>query len=999
MMVEKSPSGDQSTQRRRSTRIVQTVPMTVIGTDALGQPFKERTSALIINCHGCKYQSKHFVMKDSWVTFEIAHPEAGKEPRRVRAKVVWVQRPRTVQELFQIATQLEIPGNVWGVAFPPDDWFPYSEDQPAESTTIPGPSAPAAQPPAPPPSETMVIPPTPPTTPGKVTVMPGAGVSGETAASIERHIQRLLADARGQIQKAAREAASAAVTTETGNLLREVEAQLRAAAKKAIESVAGPYVDEAVRQALEQFQKNYTSQTLGLQEQWKKEVETQLAKATEQMVSHMSESGLAVQAEFDGKTRSTLDQAAAQLSTIEHRMMELRSEIAESTAASQARLQNVNEQVDAAVAQAAQQWRDRLNVQEEESLAHLKSLEEGVRKLKEEIAAATQNEIPQIQRAWREQLETDMAVAGTDWNNLVQSAMTGASEQMSTRLQEMAQNAAFKTERDIAVRIGSLKKEFEQSAADAVKTHVAVRAEIEKELYHAKDSIDALKSAAAQAEEHRAKSEALLREAATQLDQQYQNLLGAHSAALQEQSSAHIAEMSGKAESTLHSMNEQAETKLRAMTETSDAKLRTLTEAADAQLAAMAQKNEAHLVEMNARSGAVINTMADQLRPAFDARAQESLAQFLNTVEGELSPRLESAREACRELASGEKRAEEALFAQTEKLLRASEENIRVAEGKLKEILSQVHRDFENISRVTLEKRVEELDSKSADAQHGTFEALYKAAEWYQKKAQAAMQTALEKGVEQASAQLRDHAGEVSRLFSQELDHYSRSYTEHTQAQLEESSKDMVERARSDMSQAHQAQAASFTDDVHRIAKEKLSNFADESSGVRDEMAAQMEAHSTKVKARWAEHAGQSFTEFQDQLATQLTDSLGQAQKEFQASLLPILDSWRADREAQHKEWLEHMATSTAEGMDQYRQKLDNVSNTWMFASVTTLNQHSHNVIEALQKTAEQRLRATCSNVLTGLAEAMRKQLLGISAEIAGPANGTNGKTNGGNGN
>jgi hypothetical protein len=994
MMVEKNPSSDQSTQRRRSTRIVQTVPMTVTGTDALGQPFKERTSALIINCHGCKYQSKHFVMKDSWVTFEIAHPEPGKEPRRARAKVVWVQRPRTVQELFQIAAQLEISGNIWGVAFPPDDWFPYAEDQ-APVAEIPAPGAPAAQTPAgPSASQTLVIPPA---APGKVAMMPGPALTGETAASIERHIQRLLTDARGQIQKSAREAASAAVTAETGNLLREVEAQLRAAAKKAIESVAGPYVDEAVRQALDQFQKNYTSQTLGLQEQWKKGVESQLAQATDQMVARMGETGVIVQSEFDLKVRSSMDQAAAQLSEIEHRMMELRTEIAAGTAASQARLQAVNEQVDAAVAQAAQQWRERLNLQEEESLAHLKALEEGVRKLKEEIAAATDNEIPQIHRAWREQLETDMALAGTDWNNLVQSAMTGASEQMSTRLSEMAQHAAMKTERDIAVRIGHLKKAFEQSAADAVKTQVAARSEIEKDLYRARDSMDALTAAAAQADEHRAKSEALLREAAVQLDQQYQNLMGAHSAALQEKSSTHLAEMTSKANATLQALSEQAAARLRSMEETSDARLRALTEAADAQLAAMAQKNDAHLVEMNARSGAIINTMADQLKPAFDSRAQESLAQFLHHVENELAPRLESARQACRELASGEKRAEEALFTQTEKLLRASEENIRVAEAKLQEILTQVHKDFENISRVTLEKRVEELDAKSADAQHGTFEALYKAAEWYQKKAQAAMQAALEKGVEQASGQLRDHAGEVSRLFSQELDHYSRSYTEHTQAQLEESSKDMVERARSDMSQAHQTQAASFSDDVHRIAREKLGNFAEESSGVRDEMATQLEAHANKVKARWAEHAGQSFTEFQDQLAVQLTDSLGQAQKEFQASLLPILDSWRADREAQHKEWLEHMAAATAEGAEQYRQKLDNVSNTWMFASVTTLNQHSHNVIEALQKTAEQRLRATCSNVLNGLAEAMRKQLLGISAELAGPANGpANGKTNGG---
>ena len=92
--------------------MVQTVPITVSGTDALGQPFKERTSALVINCHGCKYQSKHYVLKNNTVMLEIAHPEAGQPARNVRARVVWVQRPRTVQELFQVAVQLEIPGNV-----------------------------------------------------------------------------------------------------------------------------------------------------------------------------------------------------------------------------------------------------------------------------------------------------------------------------------------------------------------------------------------------------------------------------------------------------------------------------------------------------------------------------------------------------------------------------------------------------------------------------------------------------------------------------------------------------------------------------------------------------------------------------------------------------------------------------------------------------------------------------------------------------------------------
>src|SRR5579863_9076502 len=129
-------------RKRRSTRIVQAVPLMVGGVDALGRPFNERTSTLIINCHGCRYQSKHYVLKNMWVTLEVPHSEAGQPPRSVRGRVAWIQRPRTVRQLFQVALELETPGNTWGIAFPPPDWFAppesgtvvqRSEDAPAES--------------------------------------------------------------------------------------------------------------------------------------------------------------------------------------------------------------------------------------------------------------------------------------------------------------------------------------------------------------------------------------------------------------------------------------------------------------------------------------------------------------------------------------------------------------------------------------------------------------------------------------------------------------------------------------------------------------------------------------------------------------------------------------------------------------------------------------------------------------------------------------------------
>src|SRR5713101_3905113 len=149
IMSEGSANPATELRKRRSTRIVQAVPLVVTGVDALGRPFVERTSSLIINCHGCRYQSKHYVLKNMWVSMEIPHAESGQSPRTVRGRVAWIQRPRTVRQLFQVALELEVSGNVWDIAFPPEDWVAFPEltqvvmklDAAPEASPLPPPMA------------------------------------------------------------------------------------------------------------------------------------------------------------------------------------------------------------------------------------------------------------------------------------------------------------------------------------------------------------------------------------------------------------------------------------------------------------------------------------------------------------------------------------------------------------------------------------------------------------------------------------------------------------------------------------------------------------------------------------------------------------------------------------------------------------------------------------------------------------------------------------------
>lgn len=116
-------------EKRRSTRVVQAVPIVVKGHDALSNKFQESTTTVMISCSGCKYQTRHYVPKGSEVSLEIRHREPGRSPRIVPSRVVWVQRPRSYRELFHVAVEFLIPGNVWTIDSPPEDWFPCPEDE------------------------------------------------------------------------------------------------------------------------------------------------------------------------------------------------------------------------------------------------------------------------------------------------------------------------------------------------------------------------------------------------------------------------------------------------------------------------------------------------------------------------------------------------------------------------------------------------------------------------------------------------------------------------------------------------------------------------------------------------------------------------------------------------------------------------------------------------------------------------------------------------------
>ena len=117
---------------RRSTRIERPVPLLISGHDGLGQEFLERTSAVSLNLHGCRYPSRHDTHVGEWITLQIGEAPLGEIVTTVKAQVRSVQIPRNPRDLYHVGVELEKPANVWRVPAPPPDWLTAAERLKAE---------------------------------------------------------------------------------------------------------------------------------------------------------------------------------------------------------------------------------------------------------------------------------------------------------------------------------------------------------------------------------------------------------------------------------------------------------------------------------------------------------------------------------------------------------------------------------------------------------------------------------------------------------------------------------------------------------------------------------------------------------------------------------------------------------------------------------------------------------------------------------------------------
>jgi hypothetical protein len=899
MNSESAANASTELRKRRSTRIVQAVPLVVTGVDALGRPFVERTSSLIINCHGCRYQSKHYVLKNMWVTMEIPHPETGQPPRSVRGRVAWIQRPRTVRQLFQVALELEVSGNVWGIGFPPEDWFTFpDETRPAPkleaAAESPQLAQPAHEPETAPILDETELPPA--IGSDNLRVFPSPASATDASLQLARQVARLVADAKQQIQAATREAASHAVSAERRLSFEQWE-QKFAAGRAEIANETARALEKLQQETDQHSRVAHAAAAEALRTELPRWLAPQLEQLTRDLTSRLSQEAVAQRGEN------------AQQSSVAAESLKTACQKAEETAS---RLRTQAEQAEAQITAraeaAARTLEESAKQQEESANAQREALKATANEAQQQAATA----LADVQASWHEQVTREIEAAQERWRQSIENTLAEAQDRAAGGLNEHVRSLFAQLQDEVARHAAALR----ESAGIAVT-------ESEQRL-------------------------ASLRQAVQEHFQQLESVL-ARAAETSAHLEHHSAQLQDSQQQALGHFNSHVD------------------EVVNLRRTELRRESESHFEQMNAR-----------IQKTFEETSKQTLAQFGRQIKEIVQPHVSQTEEAIHRLVGGRSMLDAALTLQQDRIRTSADEAFAESLARFRENLGSVEQILQESTQTITGRGLTEMEGKVSDLKHQVIEELLKSAEWYEKKAQTQIQNQSEKAVEQTVNQLRDKAGEISGAFAAELDHSSRNFVGHTQTQMEDVVRDSFERARALFAEAADTTSAAFTDEIQRTGRRELDGFNEELHGSTSEERAHLARQVT------AEQEG-FLHRFQSALGGALEAGVAEAQKKVSEGFAPLLERWKSMTDAHQKEMqaaYDHMGEQAAE---HHKTRLENVSNQWMLATVSSLDHQSREMLSGIAATAEEKLREACAQVFAGVGDSLRERLSEIAKGFTPP--------------
>ena len=265
--------------------------------------------------------------------------------------------------------------------------------------------------------------------------------------------------------------------------------------------------------------------------EWKAELERQTARATEMVATQGSEQVRQAIADLEKTLADAREVFSSQLAAKRDEFLGgLKSEFEEGISHAREVLhelgrkgQELRAESEAAVESASRMAQTRLQIEAAEAARAQQQAAPSQEATASESAAAN----------WRERLESEMAVAQAQWNELLQSSLDSSIERLVEQMSGRSQEVVRSAEQKISERFNELREPLGQMSAEARESLSGLKSALEQEIVRARSSLAEIEHSAGRMKEYSAQLEAASHDTLNELHRRLENILEAQTGEMQ----------------------------------------------------------------------------------------------------------------------------------------------------------------------------------------------------------------------------------------------------------------------------------------------------------------------------------------------------------------------------------------------------------------------------------------------------------------------------------
>jgi hypothetical protein len=173
---------------------------------------------------------------------------------------------------------------------------------------------------------------------------------------------------------------------------------------------------------------------------------------------------------------------------------------------------------------------------------------------------------------------------------------------------------------------------------------------------------------------------------------------------------------------------------------------------------------------------------------------------------------------------------------------------------------------------------------------------------------------------------------------------------------LKDTARDLQEQFSATLREAMDRTAAELTAETVRFSDRQLAFLNKQVQSAIAEGSTLLEARGADARSQLEAAANTLLKNFQEKAAVEIERSSVDARENFMTSLTSFADEARTAWEARQRDWQDELVRANEQQSAQFRQRLDAILQSSIVTAVTSINQHSSDLLNSLAKNSEGQL-------------------------------------------